>query len=242
MQSAQRSGNGELGWTICGHSGRRKRAHLILVSRAWGVEVSGERPFWESGYGDPDVETFGPASEEVAGIAAALPEGGFALDLGCGEGRNALCLAAHGLHVDAFDLSVAGVRKLRSRARRKNLDVQAWVQEIETFSFRREYDLVVAHGVLHLLKRDVRSRVLESIQRHTRAGGRNIVAVFTDRLPAPPDLASRMRGVFREGELLDYYRGWYVEDWQAYTLEDEHPGGVRHRHPINKIVAQKPEV
>lgn len=219
-----------------------QRGHIIHVDRVRAIEVSGERPFWESAYGDPDVDTFGPPSGEVARVATALPERGFALDLGCGEGRNALCLAAHGLHVDAFDVSVAGVRKLRARARRKGLDVQAWVQEIGTFSFRREYDLVVAHGVLHLLERDVRSRVLQSIRRQTRAGGWNIVAVFTDRLPAPPDLASHMSGVFREGELLDYYAGWHVEDWQAYTLEDEHPGGVRHRHPINRIVAQKPEL
>jgi hypothetical protein len=65
-----------------------------------------------------------------------------------------------------------------------------------------------------------------------------VVVVFTDRIPPPPDLAAHVRGLFTEGELRDQYRGWSVARWEAYTLEDEHPGGVRHRHPINKIVAR----
>jgi tellurite methyltransferase len=132
--------------------------------------MTGECPFWESTYRDPDAETFGPASEEVIEIAAALPKGGRALDLGCGDGRNALYLAEHGLYVDAFDFSMAGIQKLRSRVRAAGLGMRTWVQDIETFSFRREYDLVVAHGVLHLLERDVWRRVLDSIRRHTRSG------------------------------------------------------------------------
>jgi tellurite methyltransferase len=203
--------------------------------------MNGEQPFWESAYGDPAAETFGPASEEVVEIAAALPRGAYALDLGCGDGRNALCLAERGLHVDAFDVSAAGIQKVLSRARAADVPVRAWVQQIETFSFEREYDLVVAHGVLHLLERDVWLQVLDAVRRHTRPGGWNIVVVFTDRLPAPPDLAPYMRGLFREGELFDCYRDWLLHRREAYTLNDEHPRGVHHQHPVNKIVAQKPE-
>lgn len=198
-----------------------------------------ERPFWEAGYEDPDVETFGPASEEIVELAVALPAGACALDVGCGEGRNALCLAEQGVVVDAFDRSLPGIQKLRSRAGSADVRIRAWVQDLETFSFRREYELIVAHGVLHLLEREVWQSVLASVRRHTKPGGWNVVVVFTDRLPPPQDLAVHMRGLFREGELRDQYRGWSVTRWEAYTLEDEHPGGVRHRHPINKIVAQK---
>lgn len=201
-----------------------------------------DRPFWDSMYEDADAEPFGPPSEEVVEIAAVLPDGAFALDLGCGDGRNTLLLAEHGLYVDALDISAVGIEKLRSRARAAGVPVRAWVQDIGTFSFEREYDLVVAHGVLHLLGRDVWLHLLDSVRQHTRPGGWNIVAVFTDRLPPPPDLAPYMRGLFREGELLDCYAGWAVDRWEAYTLDDEHPGGIRHRHPVNKVMAQKPQL
>ena len=198
-----------------------------------------EGPFWEAAYKDPDAETFGPASEEIIELAAALPSGARALDVGCGDGRNALYLAEHGLEVDAFDLSLPGIQKLRSRAGAVDGRLHAWVQDLQTFSFRRQYDLIVLHGVLHLIEREVWGGMLQSVRRHTKPGGWNVVVVFTDRLAAPPDLATQMRGLFKEGELREQYRGWSVASWEAYTLEDEHPGGVRHQHPINKIVAQK---
>lgn len=197
------------------------------------------RPFWEAAYRSPDAKTFGPPSEEVVRLATTLPAGARALDLGCGDGRNAICLAEHGLIVDAVDRSEAGVRKLRARAEQAGLAVRARIQDLATFTFRRRYDLVIAHGVLHMLPREVWEPTIEAMKRHTVAGGRNVVAVFTDRLPPPPDLVPYMGDLFREGQLRDRYRDWTVELWKAYTLDDEHPGGVRHRHPINKIVARR---
>ena len=82
--------------------------------------------------------------------------------------------------------------------------------------------------------------VIDRMQAATAARGYNVVAVFTDQLVPPSDLKPFMLGLFREGELLARYRGWRVEQSRSYVLEDEHPGGIRHRHPINKIVAQKP--
>jgi tellurite methyltransferase len=202
--------------------------------------MPGRRPFWEAEYADPAAETFGPASPEVVELASALPEGSLVLDIGCGDGRNAIYLAEQGLRVDALDVSTLGVAKCRKRAVARGLSVRAWVQDVGTFVFRREYDLVVAHGVLHLLDHEVGQRLLGSMQRHTRDGGWNIVAVFTDRLAPPADLAPHMRGLFREDELRACYHGWVVDRWEAYTLYDEHPGGVRHEHPVNKVVARKP--
>jgi tellurite methyltransferase len=202
--------------------------------------MDGGKPFWESSYGDPNADTFGPPSDEIVEIAAVLPEGASVLDLGCGDGRNALCLAERGLRVDAIDVSEAGIKKARARAQAAGVSLRAWVQDIGTFAFQRSYDLVVAHGVLHLLERDVWRRLLELVRHHTRPGGWNVVVVFTDRLPPPLDLTPYMRGIFREEELLEYYRDWFVERWEAYTLDDEHPGGVRHRHAVNKIVVRRP--
>lgn len=199
--------------------------------------MTGPRPFWEAAYEDPAADAFGPASAEIVELCAALPAGARVLDIGCGDGRNALHLARRGLDVDAFDASPAGVRKLRARAPAGSR-LRAWVQDATTFAFPRDYDLIVMHGLLHLLEREARDALLDSARRHTRPGGWHVVAVFTDRLPPPPDLAPHMRGLFREGELRERYADWTGTDWAAYTLEDEHPGGIRHRHPVNRIVAR----
>jgi tellurite methyltransferase len=215
-----------------------------------------DEPFWEAAYRDAGAAPFGPPSEEVVRLAARLPAGAAVLDLGCGDGRNAIVFLENGADVDAVDRSEAGIRKLETRARAAGHIVasspqagpgaggdagrlNAWVQDLATFVFPRDYDAVIAHGVLHLLPPPLRDRLLADMQAHTAPGGWNVVTVFTDRLPSPPDLAPHTHGLFAEGELRDRYQGWKIEEWRAYTLQDEHPGGVRHSHAVNKIVARK---
>ncbi len=227
-------------------------------------DPSGNQPFWEAAYRDAEADPFGDASDEVVRLAETLPTGAAVLDLGCGDGRNSLCLLRHGAHVDAVDRSEAGVRKLVARAARfvpgagprpgaepapeappapetppAPGRLNAWVQDLETLTLARDYDASIAHGVLHLLPPPLRDRLLGEMQAHTTPGGWNVVAVFTHRIPSPPDLAPHTHGLFAEEELLERYEGWDVVEWRAYTLQDEHPGGIRHSHAVNKIVARK---
>jgi tellurite methyltransferase len=94
--------------------------------------------------------------------------------------------------------------------------------------------------VLHLLEAAARDSLIAAMRSCTVPGGWNVVACFTDELPPPADLAPFCLGLFRPGEIMDRYRDWDIELERAYVLEDEHPGGVRHRHPINKVVARRP--
>lgn len=216
---------------------RRSFGKSTLISREG--ERMTERPFWEAAYADSAQDPFGPPSEEIIQLAERLHPGSRVLDLGCGDGRHALFLAEQGCVVDAVDVSERGVAKLEPRAEARGLDVRAWVQDIRDFIFKRAYDLIIAHGVLHLLEREDWMPLLCSMREHTTAGGWNVIVVFTDELPPPEDLAPHMKGLFREGELAELYAGWELERSESYILEDEHPGGIRHRHPINKVVARK---
>ncbi len=66
-----------------------------------------------------------------------------------------------------------------------------------------------------------------------------VAAVFTNTLEPPEDLRPWV-GLFNEGELFTIYSDWRILETKSYILEDEHPGGIHHRHPINKLVAQRP--
>lgn len=198
------------------------------------------QPFWEDTYRDSGASTFGEPSLEIVDLASRLPAGSRVLDMGCGEGRNALFLARSGFEVDAFDLSEHGIGKLTAAAAKLGVRVNAWVEDMRSFEFTRCYDLVVSHGVLHLLAREEWLRVIEAMQEGTRVTGVNVVAVFTDALPTPEDLLPHVRGLFREGELSEIYSAWHIESFESYVKEDEHPHGIRHRHSVNKIVARRP--
>lgn len=198
------------------------------------------RPHWEEAYRDPTASAFGPPSEELVALADRLDPESVILDAGCGEGRNALFFAGRGFRVHAFDLSEAGINKLGARAASQGLAVDSWIQDIGSFEFARAYGLIICHGVLHLLEPEVCGRFLEELRDHTVEGGFNVHAVFTDRFPPPPELAPFVRRPFKEGELRDLYGDWEIEGFESYIKEDHHPGGVQHRHPINKLVARKP--
>lgn len=198
-------------------------------------------PFWEHTYADlSGPDTFGSPSDEIVRLARTIGRRGRALDIGSGDGRNAVYLAQQGISVTAVDKSQVGIARLGHRARLADVHISAIVADICTYEIERIYDLIVAHGMLHLLAIECRDRVIASMKAHTKPGGFNVVAVFTDTIPSPEDLAPFTIGLFREGEIFDAYRDWIIDEQRSYVLEDEHPGGIRHRHPINKIVAQRP--
>lgn len=199
-----------------------------------------ERPFWDASYSDLSApDPFGEPSEELVALASVLRPGAAVIDLGCGEGRHALYLAEREFRVTAVDLSEAAIRKLQHHAAARGLRVDAQAEDLCTYSFPGSFDLVIAHGVLHLLKPPDRDGLLARMQAHTRCGGYNVVVAFTDTLPPPEDLAPLTRGLLHEGELFERYADWEVLRAESYLLEDEHPGGIRHRHPINKLVARR---
>jgi tellurite methyltransferase len=138
-----------------------------------------------------------------------------------------------------MDVSVAGIEKLRNLAQAKGLSVRTEVQDLRKYHFKGKYDLIVAHGCLHYIERGHWVRLIDRIKSHTNAGGYNVIAVCTDSIPPSDDLKDFTIGLFHEGELFELYKGWRTVLEQSYVLEDEHPGSMKHRHPINKLVAQK---
>jgi tellurite methyltransferase len=200
-----------------------------------------DQPFWENDYNDLESATFGEPSAEIVELATTLPKNSRILDLGCGDGRNALFLARHGFEVTAIDISLNGIRKLKQLAGKEGLEVDARIADMVDFEMDARYDLVIAHGSLHLIARHSWQRLIDRMQDATSGGGYNVIAVFTDTLPIPDDLRPFAIGLFRSAELFDYFADWITISATSYVLEDEHPGGIRHRHAIDKIVARKHE-
>jgi len=113
---------------------------------------------WESRYAKKSLWS-GSVNQTLVGALEKLTPG-TALDVGAGEGADALWLAERGFHVTALDASPSALMRAEAeRVRRVRADGQArevrWVaSDILTDDFPatpREYDLVVAH-FLHLPK------------------------------------------------------------------------------------------
>ena len=198
------------------------------------------KPFWEKTYSDLSVATFGKSpAKDILKISSLLKEGVTVLDIGCGEGRNSIYLAGLGHMVDAFDISEAGINKLKWIAKENKVEVNTWVQDLTTLKFSRTYDLIISHGVFHLVEKHDWQRIINDMKDNTNHGGLNIVGIFTSKLPATSDNAQFTKALFEEGELKELYADWNIIEFNAFVFEDEHPGGIRHKHAANNIIAMK---
>ena len=111
------------------------------------------KPLWETTYADIEAKSFGDVSQEIFDLIPMLPSRAKILDLGCGDGRNAIPLARAGFDVTVIYLSQAGIHKLNILAGQENLSIQTAIADITTFKIPTNYDLIIAHGCLHFVER-----------------------------------------------------------------------------------------
>lgn len=99
------------------------------------------------------------------------------LDLGCGQGRDALFIARKGHSVFGVDLSETGISQMLEDARKEGLNVDGMVADIVEFEPDGAYDVILLDRVLHMLKdSDERLAVLEKVSHHTKRGGFILIA------------------------------------------------------------------
>ena len=100
-----------------------------------------------------EEDLFGqPYAEFVAFIEQHGKQGGTALDLGCGQGRDALMLAEHGYSVTGVDSSEVGIKQMVERAQSRNLEVKGVVADIFRYQPSITFDAIVLDSILHFGK------------------------------------------------------------------------------------------
>jgi tellurite methyltransferase len=202
-----------------------------------------DQPFWEETYRDKDISTFGVLpNKDIEEIWRGFERNWSILEVGCGEGKNALFLAEKGLDVHAFDLSQAGIQKLKYIASKNNIKIDAWVQDLTEYDFDRCFDVIISYGTLHFVEKKEWKSFIRKAQLNTNPEGLNIMQIFTNVIPASLDIAPYVKGLADEGELFSMYKGWEVLRSRSYIFEDEHPGVKKHKHASNKIIARKVKV
>ncbi|MFI9753417.1 class I SAM-dependent methyltransferase [Streptomyces collinus] len=131
--------------------------------------------FWDGVYAARPAADAPRPNARLTETVSDLPPGQ-ALDLGCGEGGDALWLASQGWHVTAVDISAVAVERLTALAGSHGLGdrVNAVRHDLQASFPQGGFDLVCAH-YLHTPFGLDRSTVLRSAAHVLRPGGRLLV-------------------------------------------------------------------
>jgi tellurite methyltransferase len=102
----------------------------------------------------------GEAFEPIVSFARELTPQARVLDLGCGQGRDAVLFARLGHRVVGVDVSSVGVEQLNAIAEREGLSIEAEVGDVVSYTPTGRFDVVLLDRVLHMLSSDDDRRVV----------------------------------------------------------------------------------
>lgn len=181
------------------------------------------------------------AKEAAALLTAAQRPAARVLDIGSGEGRDAVYFARCGFQVDALEISAPGIEKIRRFSAAAKCDVRVLHADMLDFVLTGAYDLVYSMGSLQFLPPEKRREAFAAYKEHTLPGGFNAHLAFVEKpfvVPAPD--WEREERFYRSGELAGYYWDWEILCGEEQLL-DCCSSGTPHRHAVCTLLARKPQ-
>jgi len=165
---------------------------------------------------------------------------GRALDLGAGEGTDAIRLALLGYQVDAVEISTVGAEKIERFASEAAVKVNVLVADITEFAPDGFYDVVISNGVLHYVEN--KEAAIRRMHAATSVGGINVVSLWSTYTQVP-DCHDRVP-VFCDDEhglTNKLYSEWQREFiyFDRDKTETSHSDSPPHRHSHIKLIARR---
>ena len=197
--------------------------------------------FWEDYFKDDSTFLFGSnPNKTIIEYEHLFQKEWNILDVGCGDGKNAIQLAKQGFeHIDAFDISETAIEKVNRLCSKSNLKINTSVTPISDFKFEKKYDLMLSFGVFHFISKEEWKCFIKKAKESTNIGGIHIIQLFNDNIAPTPDIAPYAIGMAKDGEIKELYEDWEIIEYLSYAFNDEHPGVPLHQHASNKLVARK---
>lgn len=98
------------------------------------------------------------------------------LDVGCGQGRDALFIARLGHIVTAIDISPTGIRDLELGARSEELKIITEAGDIRHYKSTSKFDVILIDRTLHMLTTEDRRPTLINLLTLTDCGSHLLIA------------------------------------------------------------------
>ncbi len=197
-----------------------------------GMTPEGRRQFWNTVYTKETMKFRREASAFVK-RAAEGRKPGRALDLGMGQGRNALFLASVGWQVTGVDISDAAIAEAEGTAKKLKLPLQAVKQSLDEFApGDAQWDLVLLSYMQFWLA-GAKPAQTEKIRNALAPGGILVIEGFaSEDAPGGPAMG------FKTNQLLQMFgERLRVMEYGDSTEESDWKLGTRNR--VMRLVAMR---
>lgn len=189
--------------------------------------------------------------------ATLVPKSGKVIDLGMGEGRNALFFAQMGYEVKGIDISVTAVERCAKRARDADLRLSVEVGNLRDVDLApNTYSLIIASMVLQFFKQSEAMAIIACLKQELQKDGLLYLSVFSIEDPGyerlkrtSPEVeentfySQQLKGYvhyFQKAEILSYFPDWkLIYCAQTQCLDLGHGGSGPHYHGIITYCGQK---
>ena len=105
------------------------------------------------------------------------------LDVGCGQGRDALFIARLGHVVTAIDLSPTGIRDLELDAHTEGLAIVTEVNDIRHYKSTSKFEIILIDRTLHMLAKEDRRTTLINLLTLSKSGSHLLIADEKSNIP-----------------------------------------------------------
>ncbi len=160
---------------------------------------------------------FGDPYPELIEFFKNLLKKGKLLDLGCGQGRNAIALAKMGYEVTGIDISKVGVDQMLQAAKAEKLKITGLVDDIYNFEKFSDFDFILLDSMFHFQKKDKEKEtsLIQNIFRKIKNDG---IIIFC--IPATANICKTLREILNAHHNVEIY----FEKSFVYEFKDNQSG------------------
>ena len=167
------------------------------------------------------------------------------LDLGAGEGKNAVYLATKGAEIEAIDASKVALSRFALQPDYENVKSRIYVkcQDVRLLEYNpNSFDIVVAYGIFHTFDSvEQIYGIINDIWSWLKKNGYLIIVTFTNDLH-PPEVQNYLdyNAFVEKNSFIEFLKKWIILEVEEEIIEESHPPNfIKHKHSLIRLIIQK---
>jgi 2-polyprenyl-3-methyl-5-hydroxy-6-metoxy-1,4-benzoquinol methylase len=174
---------------------------------------------------------FGEPYPDLIEFFAEYPRKGKVLDLGCGQGRDAIALARLGYSVTGIDNSRVAIDQMNKIGQKEKLNLDGRVGDIFSFDRFSEFDIVLMDSMFHFAKKDKEKEIglIQKIISKIQIGSLMVICI--------QDIGKKAQILHQAIDLKERHKRLADKEFK-YIFEDSE-GGHKSETDYRMIVVEK---